>query len=481
MKTKYSKLYEIQQIYGFHAIKPLSLILGFLCAMILVLKEWGSQHFAIVMLPVVFFFVSLLFNYNKNVKGLGSFIIVIAYMLRFTIFPVIISLGNYRADVSETVYLPYFTQSCLMMTIELLAVFALLAFFGNRSYRRHKSEKDSAASQTQSKSFSFKSIKIMIAVLLIYVLAVCCIYPQLFTTYWRIIFFMGDSVARLNRLKALIDVIPGMIYYPFKYCAELLHYLIPIALVVRVNHSKCSLGIKWLVALLIGVVAFSVLTSEQINSVIVLLCVVLYMLISHKESGKIIVPLGICGFAVVCVFVFRQIADASDMGSLGRIVNNYFDGPIGGAIALHMRVNSSPTAADFFADILKNIPVLEALAPHADLNTLYGAAYGMPGAIIPMSGYGYYYFGYLGCWLPAALVVVLVDWFDELYRKSKNDVSKIVMSICTVHMSISVFMYTICIVYANALTFFLPMLIVRFFAEGDVRVRHSQRVCRAVS
>jgi len=466
VKTKYTKLYEIQQIYGFSILKPLSLVLSLFSAIVLACREWDSPHFAIVMLPAVFLLTALLFDYNKNVKGLGSFIVVIAYLLRFTVFPVIISLGSYRTDVEESVYLPYFDQACVIMIIELLAVFLLLSWLGTRSYRKHRAEAENVRQNASENPRKYKSVKAIIFVLLAYVLFVAFCFPQLFTTYWRIIFFMGDSFARLERLNALISQIPGIIYYPFKYSAELLHYLIPIYLVARVNHSRLTVAQKWAVTLLIAIAAFSVLTSEQINSIIVVLCIVIYMLVSHKQSSKIIVPLGVVGAAFVSVFVLKNIANVFDVGSLGRILNNYFEGPINVALSVHMKVHSDLGIGGFFADIVKNIPVLERLVSHPDLNIMFGDEYGMPGAIIPMSGYGFYYFGYIGSCLPALAVVLAVNWFDELQRKSRSGIGKLIMYVCTVHLSLSVFMYTLCIVYANIIPFFLPMLIVRYFAEN---------------
>ncbi len=474
MKTKYSKLYDIQQIYGFQILKPLSLILSLLSAVLLLCREWDSSHFAIVMLPAVFLLTSLLFDYDKNVKGLGSFIVVIAYLLRFTVFPVFISLGSYRTDVEESLYLPYFNQACLIMIIELIAVFVLLSWLGTRSYRKHKAEPQKSHYAADERKSKYRAVKIIIAILLLYVLLVSFCFPQLFTTYWRIIFFMGDSFARLERLNALINRIPGIIYYPFKYCAELLHYLIPIYLVVRINHSKLTLVQKWVAALFIGIAAFSVLTSEQINSIIIFLCIVVYMLGSHKECSKIIVPLGVICAVFVVVFVLKNIANVVDLTSLGRILNNYFGGPINVALSVHMKVNYAPEIGDFFRDIIANIPLLEDLASSPDLNIMFGDVYEMPGAIIPMSGYGFYYFGYIGCSIPALAVVLGVDWFDELNRKAKSSISILIMYICTVHLALSVFMYTLCIVYANIITFFIPMLIVCRFAEKG-NIAHTIR------
>lgn len=464
------KIYDVQQIYGFRILKPLSLLLGLLSVVLLACREWNSSHFAIVMLPAAFLLVALLFDYNKNIKGLGGFIVVIAYLLRFTIFPVIISFGFYRADVDESLYMPYFNQACLIMIIELVAVFALLSWLGARSYRKHSARQQATAHTACESKCKYWAVVAIIVVLLLYVLLVCFCFPQLFTNYWRIIFFMGDSVARLERMKLLISRIPGIIYYPFKYSAELLHYLIPAFFVVKVNHSKLTLGLKWAVALLIGFAAFSIITSEQINSIIILFCIVIYMLVSHKECSKIVVSFGLIGALLVSVYVLKNIANVFDMRSLGRILNNYFDGPINVALSAHMRANYPPQTGDFFRDIIANLQVFEYLEHSPDLNTLFGTVYNMPGSIIPMSGYGFYYFGYFGCSLPALAVVLGVDWFDELNRKSKSGLGKLVMYISTVHLSLSVFMYTLCIVYATIIPFFAPMLFVRYCAEKENNV-----------
>lgn len=473
MEAKTKSRYEIKNIFGFNKIKTLSLLTGLVCFFCLVVIESRAEYTGIIFLPLSFFVVSLFFDFRRSVKGLGSLIIYVAYFLRFTVFPVIIACGGYVTDYPTEMIEPYFNGACAVMIIELVAVFILLTVLGRRSLKRTAT--NAPCAEAVEGFVSGKFIKAVIALFLLFNLFMYIRYPSLFTLYWRIIFIRGDSVARLYAFKELIDSIPGYLYYPFKLTAELLRYLIAAVLVVRVNRNKKTVTRNWVLTLLIAFCAFSVLSSEQINSVIIAFCIAYYMLLKYRRYDRIIVIAGLTAIFFAAAFFFIKIANVSDVGSLGRILNNYFNGPLNTALSMHMKNNYAAGLGQAVKDFFNAIPVISGFAgANTSLNDIYGSVYDMAGAIMPMAGCGYYYLGYLGCWLPAALVVCAVNAFDELLLRKMSGYTRIILFICIVHAAICVFMYNIGIFYYTWIYTFIPLLII-VFASEQVPARRKQK------
>ena len=485
MKLKTRSLYMIKNIFGYNAVKSLTMLISMVCVFILALLEHRKEFFCIKLLPLSFLIVLCLFNYRKSVKGLGSFIVYWAYFFRFTVFPVLIVLGDYRADVSVDIYGPYFNKACIVMIIELVVVFCALSYFANKSLKKIKKQKklnancDMTVSNTKlinriDNLCSSSIIRLILAICLAYVLFVCLLYPGLIKLYWRVLFISDRSGNNNMLLSQYISTIPGYIYYVFKFCAELTRYLIAAVFVAQVNKNKDNALMSWTLTIIITVCSVAILTSEQINSVIIGVAIAYYMLLKYKESDRIIVVFGLFILIVMAVLFFIKIADVSDLGSLGRIMNNYFNGPISTAIALYTKNNVANFGTTPIRDIVGSIPFVGRIVDYNTLNEVYRASNNIHTAIMPMAGYGYCYFGYLGCWLPALLVVWTVDFFDELTMKRVGDGLRILLYVCIIHLALSVFMYNVCIYYNTWIYIYAPILLMTLFAKqfrGNYKIR----------
>ena len=319
-----SKL-KSKNIFGFKAIKPAAIMLSLISLLWLALSETRTSYIGIIFLPFSFLIVSIIFKVDKNIRGLGSLIIYIAYLLRFTVFPLMIFLGNYRFDIALNLIEPYFNTACIIMIIEMVAVFILLSYLGSKlknKYHNLRVYSDNTVN-TIDGIFKSKFLKAAILLFIAYNFLMYFLYPELLTQYWQIIFLKGDSLKHLNDLNALVATIPGFLYYPFKLSTELLRYLISIFLVVKINKNTKTIARNWILTGIVAICSFSLLSSEQINSIIIVFGIFYYMLIKYNRYDKIIVSGAIFVFIFIAVFVIGRIANISDFQSLGRVVENY--------------------------------------------------------------------------------------------------------------------------------------------------------------
>ena len=452
--------FEIKNVFGFNAVKALAVFLSAICFFILAFEESDFSRIGIIFLPLSFLIVSLVFDVRKNIKGLGSFIIYCGYMLRFTLFPVLIVDGGYRSDVSARVFMPYLNQACLVMIIELVAVFALLAYLGSRSLKKGKlPQKPQNVGRKVEYITTSKAMKVLIALCLLYNLAVYALYPSLITSYWCIVFVTHMDVARLN---ALIGVIPGFIYYPFKLTAELVKFLLTAWVVVKINANPKRLCRNWILTLIVVAVSFAVMSSEQITSVIMALAILYYMLLKYIKYDRYIVGFGLIAFVVLAIILLLKIANVTNSSSLGRIANIYFNGPINVAIACSMRDTVSVGIGHTITDLLSTIPIISRVTNSISLSDIFNTTFKIPGAILPMCGYGYYYFGSLGCWIPAAVVVLFVNALDNIAEQNLSPIYKLLFIYCIIRAGIVLFMYNFTIFYSQMIYhYFLPYLFYR--------------------
>lgn len=470
--TKVKSRFVIKNIYGFNAVKAISVLLSFVCFFVLICEKLNSSTIGIVFLPLSFLLVSLIFDFRKNIKGLGSFIIYCSYMLRFTLFPVLIVAGGYRSDVHASVFMPYFNRACVIMIIEFVCVFALLAYLGSKSLKRKNVQvkNENCVQETNIEHvFSCKAMRVLIILCLLYNLGVYAIYPSLIKLYWRIAFVTEIDIARL---ESLVSTIPGMIYYPFKLTSELLKFLLTALIIVKINVNTKRVCRNWILTLIVVAVSFAVMSSEQINSVIMALSILYYMLLKYIKYDRFIVTLGFIGLISLVILCLINIADVTGISSLGRIANIYFNGPINVALACSMRNIISVGLDHTIEDILSAIPVISRITNSVSISEIFNTTFNIPGAILPMSGYGYFYFGYLGCWIPAVIVVLFVNALENIAENNLCPEYKLLFMFCLIRAGIVVFMYTFTIfcgqlIYHYILPYVIYALDKRFTLNGE--------------
>lgn len=470
--VKIKQKIDIQRIPGFPLLKPVSILIGIFCFLASLFAETERAYIGIVFLPLSFTVVAALFNFRRSLRGLGSTLVYIFYLLRYTFFPLVIIMGGYRRDVPASINEPYFNQACLVMVIELVAVFVVLTLFGRKNAAPQELKKVQSG-QILERACSVKAYKIAVVCFLAYNALMYALYPPLLTSYWRCLFFLGDSAAYYANFQKLYDLVPGFFFYPYKLTAELLHYMIPILLVVKVNKNEKRVGTNWLLTILITVVFVSVISPEQINSLIIGFIILYYMTVKYYRYALFLVICDAFAVAVMAVFVFVKIANASDMGSLGRLLNNYFLGPINIANSMYMKENNFLGFGHLFEDLFSQIPVLSGITGAVSINTVYTDMFNISGAIMPMSGYGYYYFGYLGCWIPACAVVCFVNLFDRLSERNIKDEYKLLMYCCSLILALSVFMYNIPIFYSACIYTYIPCIV--FYAVDNAFGRKKNK------
>lgn len=458
---KREKVNLFKKIYGVDKLKIIFTALSFIAVIISAFIETRHEYLGIVTLPICFLIVCLLFDFKKNVNGIGTLIICAMYFLRHTFFPVIVVLGNYNVDVNLNFIISYINYACLLMNIEMFIVFAALSIKGIFHKRKFQIKKNK---QVIDFNFSNKKTNVIlyffILILLVFNIFVYFTYKDLFTAYWKIAFITNNQTF-VEALEKVSSGIPGYIYYPFKLCAEVLKILvIALALIKVTNHKHLNNLIKWILYLIIAFIAIMIMSSEQINSIILGFCICYYILIKNIDKGKRLILFFLVLVFVGFLFVMFFIADVTDISGMGRILNNYFNGPLNISYALYYIENIHVDKGMFLTDLLSAIPYVEGITETISLNTVITEYFKIPGAIVPLTAYGYALFGKLFFFVPALIVTVFTCFFDYISEKTNNDLIRIWFLYIAVHSGMAIGMYNINIYYSlTVYEFILPCFI----------------------
>ena len=195
------------------------------------------------------------------------------------------------------------------------------------------------------------------------------------------------------------------------------------------------------------------------------------MVIKYIKISKILVLIGLSAVGLGFVFVMLFIANVKDLEGFARIINNYFNGPINIANAMHFKDHAELGFANLIQDFCSQIPLLERLTNSISINVMYNKNYSFGGAILPTTGYGYIYFGYFGVALPAIMMCASVIFFDRLTEQSESEAYKVVFMILATHFGLAVGMYNPIIYYSlwvyegfvPCLTYFLDRKLQKFY------------------
>ena len=431
------------------------------------IMESRKEYIGIAALPVFYMLALMLWSARKRFYGIGTLIIHCMYFLRYTIFPVCIISGEYFCDFSLREYVPYFNKACVLMCVEVVAVYIVLLLTTKRQPRAQPIVK------TCSKNSIWKKvISAVVAVLMIYNILLYIMYPSLLSAYWGILFIRPTTAAT----GGLLNDMGGVLYYPYKLSTEFLKIAI-IALLASYNKKKKNWSeIKKILAMCpVLLVALFLGSAEQINSLILTVGVGYYMLTKSNRYTVHIIVVAVITATIGAFLFFTKIADVTDKKSLARIIDNYFCGPMNIAATIGMKDLVPLGGEGFFNDLLSSIPILQKFATPS-VNEMFSSIYSLQGAILPLTGYGYLYFGTVFSFVPAVAVAVFVSLLD-FYIDCTPDEFRMICFYIVIHFALGIGMYTVTIYYSLVVyELMIPAIIIVFVKLANKQKRLKKEI-----
>lgn len=429
-------------------VRLLSVLLSFVCFVCLVFLENKPNYRAILLLPLTMTIITACFPFRKKIKSLPFFIIYALYVLRYTVFPLILCVCGYQTTINKQLWESCFNEACILMSIEAIFVFICLYFILSiKSRWNNQSQSDKYRFNPSSRFLRGNTGLTVLAVTCgVYVLFIGLLFPGLIIAYWDIPFVSPEDGLRFQQLYNYQSQIPSLLYTLYQIASELLRYSIIIIFLTKIRYLKKNDKFKLFAMLFVTVAGAVIQSFERINSVIVFVIGIYYIItsISLKTQKSLLYLIGLIVIVAIGFYGFK-VADIDGQRRLCDIVNDYFCGPITTAQVIFMKKNIGAYPLQIINDFLGSVPILTKFVDVVTLTKHYQQYFNIQGNFVSLVGSGYYYFGYLGCWIPAAIVMLCVKFLDNLSKKTKSVAMSLMFTLCAVNCAIAVGMYELTI------------------------------------
>lgn len=454
------------ELYVSLTYKNLILIVGFIFITTLtsgyvLLQTYNTEGYTyLFLLPLLYGLFMLVFpsmwRFRKGRIGLTVFNIVL--MIRYVIYP--FAKASTLSDPFPN-YKPTPTgieTGIWIMVFELLFSFIIVHIFAKRFYKK----------KSIQNNHNHLNANFVLVLFLIVGIGIIVRFPSIINRYNFFIVSEGIERADLsvNFLFLLIVdltliIIPVLILYRFKYKYDhhpsvkyvilSLMFVLPLMTIIT-GRSRLSVvvpTIAWLVILiklyprykkLIGTVTLTML-------IIVFTSLTLYMQFGITTSNT-------------------ETTNSFSLTTASNLINAYFSGVDNMGMAVDMNnVFENDIGLDTLKnDLIYNIPVLSNFADSGNTSTIWfnRLIYGPWSSvdhIIPLSGQGYTYFGFLGAPLFLIITLILMMFFDNKIASENRIEYTYIYVYLTVRLAMAM-MLSFGSIYSMFFSLFFPLIII---------------------
>ena len=371
------------------------------------------------MLPLIYGVLHLsVIKIYRYITNPGMFVLFCISVIRYLIIPILIVLDPSYYDEYGTL-----AEGIQFMLYEEVCIGLLLMYVTRKYYK----DREKSLTKPYIPTDNYLVFKIIV----ISSLLVVIVNPSVLQQYN--FFFVSSNNLELVKGRWIVTGIAAMIV---DWGKLFLPIILGLKLIKKYNEDNKS-GYYYLTILIFMFFNVMIFSGTSRNSLVMPAVASMFFLMNvFPERGKkLFYSFGVIIALVIFRLTFLKVdyVGASDMTSLMSIIDYleaYFLGPkqMGVAISAKEIYSSSFTIDTVINDIMGNFP---GLSHFFDLEnrttTLYNLVYHYGGvsrdAIIPSSGQGLFYFGYIFSFIPQALIILGMAKADEMYRKSRDIVS----------------------------------------------------------
>lgn len=452
-----------------HKFSFFVLIFSFLCFIYSFVNFEGSSYSLIYLLPLALFILSSVFiNIYNDYRDSWVFkIFIVQALIRYPLMSLIYCLS---VDDASRYHL-YSNASIVVMLVELISCFGVLAFFSKRQRN---------AFNNKSKKINInKNYFIIITMLLVMFV---CIFLSGALNEINLVFSLQDYVDKhVNDELQSKTTIGSILFTSFKslLALSIVGYIYSINISKNVKSLLYFSTIVFASSFIVGLSRFSL-----VQFTLPLLILITY-LISDKESKKLVnISLLVIFFAIL----ISSLGKYSRYGNEATLevifnkymINAYFAGPdnIANGLSLFESKYNLNYMYYLLNDTFQNIPLLSKMTLdefklNLDYNEhLYGHRY-FADQIVPLSTSGLFHFGYIGVTFYSCLFLSIALFFERKSYYSFDLFYKYIY----ISLSISftyIFMKNMSSFYSSLtavfLFLFLPLFLVNLLKSVKVKI-----------
>jgi hypothetical protein len=431
----------------------------------------------IFILPFFFGIFHMIFPamWEYRNKNIGIKIFNIVMVIRYLILPMVISCSSYYADSNMVNVEPSYACiniAILLMMYEMLVSFLIVQIFAHRIYSNNKSKLCENYNFLKSKFLLIMMIILAIILVLKYRIIIqryhFFLITNIFTTkinfhvpFDGVIYLIVDSVFMLvpllviNKLKRLYDIKPAGFYVLLS-----LIVVLPNIIIFRYT-SRFSVFVPAIIWMFFLVKIYPEYKKRIISIISVVLFVALISVTLYKRFG---------------VTEDKYYSASFNMPFAVNELDLYFSGPRSMGMAVNMKedLDDMITPKTFENDLFCSVAIVSNYIDQSNTTpSIYNYyIYGIKNCIdriIPLTGQGYSYFGFIFAPILMSITIVVMMWFDN---KSKNEIQPEFFYIYTymaIFMSVGMMLNCV-IIFSFIPDTFIPLYII-FKLNRKVKLR----------
>ncbi len=388
--------------------------------LICLIAECENGYELMCIIPLLYLFA---FLFNKNIhkyspNNIGLFMLNVLMLIKYSIVPLIIALNKdfntphyYTVEVSPTSNL----IAILLLAIELIIVNLVVAIFSNKFYGQKKNTKNSnKIEKIKTSPFLILAIIFLSTVLLLNINQAIPKDILLINGSFR-----GNNLDN-NGLSLIISL-----------AKLVLTGLIINHLIIKFKDSNKNIYVY--LAYLTILVYCLLNTSTARRSMI--LPLILFVLITYdifKRKGRALLfgSIILLTISISAITIYKSSWLYSENDSLINVLKTSSLGiqeytsnirPTAIGIEMAQKYREDITIETFFNDFLGSVPLLSSKINQNNRINYYYNNYILNGKntsqIVPMSIIGYTYFSIFFSWLPIAICIYLLMYFEYKYNK----------------------------------------------------------------
>ena len=413
--------------------RTLSILLIMLLALIVLIITPFSQHLsksylALPLLPISFALTILLTPkfYYLSRNYLGIRIVYIVMFVRYTLMPLLIALSGEISLVNGVLPIDsYIIPSILTMIWELIACVTAIVLVGNKLLKR-KIDVDIDVTANNNR------INVIYGGVVILTLLLIAMHPDLLKNFqfMKVTEATTISISYYKGLDIRLLLLCKIAAYLM--CIKKFSYL----------YSKNKQMIFYYLSLIASVIYISLYRGDNRTNIVVdIICVLVVLWYSfpkqRKKTVTLIISTGIILF--VSVSMYRMFGATSwrpegatkefSLSSIARLLQLYISGPSNVAMSLMSSDNFRATTHTLLNDIFiwtgylgnaLNVNITDTTTYYFNATVYNHTWKGLSDQIVPMSGQGYFYLGYICAPIFSVITCVWIVWLEKVFRQSKS-------------------------------------------------------------
>ena len=435
-----------------------------------------DKYMILCLLPLVFGLFSLFFCecYSLIGKSITITLLVAILFLKNIIMPLIMSFCT-TATISSVNTEPKLTYAVFLLIYEQLAVFGTIYYNIPRMKKWifNKPIKEYAISKVHLKWF------IRIVVLLALIIIVLLVAYPLLSVFYRI-GVSGDTNTNIELARRRIlmsEAVPMIPRYMFAVFAELLRWMVPIVVTLKLYLSKLKNWLKVILSMGIAVCVALIVSDTVATSLFIVISIffLVYRLYKGNGSGLVIISsVGVVIFAVMALFIksFGSGVETFKIDEIAGVLQAYFSGPDN--VAITAMIDEPVTISQIFGDVFGFIPFVMHFfknLPNTRIlfNTVFWGTTGIETQIIPMISQGARYFTPILAPIFTILVVQCsLVWEKRVYEK-RELLHCVILIIACVCFSMGVGMYSASLIMQQFFAYIFPLFFLYRFISTFFR------------